>query len=192
MRCCVPWGWWTRGAARYRLRVYRGCAISCGHGAWVRAIVCVRGCWTTAIKGSVHDMVCAGPAILKRAWAISSVRGVVDHAIKGGMRHHRRCCNQTGRSISSARGQNTGFGLVAVAVGRYCSARPFYLPVDFRVPGLTLFFYMRAAAEQITTPKSTEHRQSTPPTAGHMKNNHCSFCSASVGRQIPPALLSDV
>ena len=62
------------------------------------------GWWTTAIKKGVRVIVCAG--------------GVVDHAIKGGMRDIVSAAIKGGRSISSAQGQHTGIGLAPVAVGR--------------------------------------------------------------------------
>ena len=54
-----------------------GCAISCGHGAWVRDIVCVRGVLDHChFKKGVGDIVCAGgwwTMLSKGACATSSV-----------------------------------------------------------------------------------------------------------------------
>ena len=104
------------------------CTRLCGHGAWVRDVVCAGGCWTTAIKGSLHDMVCAGcggPLPSKRACALSSVPGGCGP------------CYQRGHALYVFCTGATHWDWIGT-----CSCWPFrlfYLQVGFRVPGLTLF-----------------------------------------------------
>ena len=93
----------------------------------------------------------ARPLQSKGACAISSAQGAAGslQSNQMGARHRLRgglldCCNYRGgardRREPNKSWQQTGIGLAPVAVARCCSTRFLYLPVGFRVPGLTLFF----------------------------------------------------
>ena len=191
------WGCWT-AAIKGRAGCTGGGAIHKLKGAC--AISFTRGVLDCCnqIKGWVRDIVCAGGAGLlqsnQRVGARYRLRGgLLDHCnqIKGDARYRQRgglldCCNYRGcardRREWNKSWQKNGIGLAPIAVACCCSTRFFYVPVGFRVPGLTLSSSSSSAG---SAPPSQGSRGATPsPKAGDSLSLSLSFSPwESVGHQ---------